>query len=92
MIHHKHKTKEYPKVLDAVNMNAGAGKKVDGVIKMQLQKTDLNAPGIESSINGKILKCNHELHVYVKHDAWNERGKGIKVFSLPILIKRKPNR
>lgn len=45
------------------------------------------ADKIEPSFNGKLISVNYKLSVHVKHDAWNEWGRG-KGVSLPINISK----
>ena len=44
-----------------------------------------------TSMMGQIVSIWYELHVFIKHDAWNEFGEGNFV-AFPILIKPKPRR
>jgi len=41
--------------------------------------------GMSTSIMGQIISIWYEVHVFVKHSAWNEFGSGQYV-SIPILI------
>ena len=43
------------------------------------------AKRLAPTINGKLISVNYNLSLYVKHDAWNEWGKG-KGVTLPIKI------
>ena len=44
-----------------------------------------NENRIKPTFNGKLISVNYTLSVHVKHDAWNEWGRG-KGVSLPINI------
>ena len=46
-------------------------------------------PATLPSFHGKLVSVNYELAVYIKHDAWNEwgRGKGVK---LPVKVLTPP--
>ena len=41
---------------------------------------------IKPTFNGKLISVNYRLSVHVKHDAWNEWGRG-KGVCLPIKIQ-----
>lgn len=47
------------------------------------------AKRLQPSILGKLIEINYELHVFVKHDAWNEWGRG-KLVRFPIKILTPP--
>ena len=65
------------------------GETAEKVIYINVGSSDSIFNSIKPSINGRLISITHELQIFVKHDAWNEWGKG-KVVSQPILIKRKP--
>lgn len=43
------------------------------------------ARSVQPSVHGKLIDINYMLEIYIKHDAWNEWGKG-KLVTLPIKI------
>ena len=55
----------------------------------ELKIFKVRIPDTQPSFNGKIVAINYELAVYIKHNAWNEygRGKGVK---LPIKVLTPP--
>ena len=48
-------------------------------------KINAFAKRLAPTFNGKIISVNYNLSLYVKHDAWNEWGRGRGV-TLPIKI------